>query len=514
MLSKRMSANSFSSIEESSVHYHKPGTNSVASTSTTSTYTPSLSSNHSSRPYQASPHKSRSRTKSQPFPFDPSAPRAGSPPAMPTRIPVLGRGTTPVPASPPTQDWSVLHEPAPFSTPSSHSHEPYDVTPAMSPEPIRQSFESEERPFEHWYRGEVARNGGVGELRVGSRKEMLEIANYGHRAREQAKRKRAESVTGTPMSKARLVPRESFYMDEEEEHKGPSVLDEGPLTDIDNDEETDKESMHRNGVVNGYHDEHEDEDLFSEPDPEPGLSGRRSTTPTPSRMPIRQHPEPPSTPHGPPPVSHSASSSTSTQLPNGKASITSPKPTPVTSPRPPAKPSKSYSQPLLPSSTSKKRTAAAISPSSAPPAKKKSATPRKPPAPKKQVDKRTSVAEYPHLEAGDDTNLANAIPTWTQPTMKTGNWDEVRFCSPVVVPILVLYNVFFRSSSPSLPAKRDWRIITSKEMGAHSRLGSDPYVLSQLLEHLAMIRHDGFAGMVTSRLTVQKWMNSPHLSNP
>jgi serine/arginine repetitive matrix protein 1 len=44
-------------------------------------------------------------------------------------------------------------------------------------------MDSEERPFEHWYRGEVSRNGGVGELRVGKRQEMLDIANYGHMTR-------------------------------------------------------------------------------------------------------------------------------------------------------------------------------------------------------------------------------------------------------------------------------------------------------------------------------------------
>jgi hypothetical protein len=43
----------------------------------------------------------------------------------------------------------------------------------------RPSIDPEERPFEHWYRGEVSRNGSVGELRIGRHMEMLEIANYG-----------------------------------------------------------------------------------------------------------------------------------------------------------------------------------------------------------------------------------------------------------------------------------------------------------------------------------------------
>jgi hypothetical protein len=41
-------------------------------------------------------------------------------------------------------------------------------------------MDSKERPFEHWYRGEVSGNDGIGELRVGRRMEMLEIASYGH----------------------------------------------------------------------------------------------------------------------------------------------------------------------------------------------------------------------------------------------------------------------------------------------------------------------------------------------
>lgn len=50
--------------------------------------------------------------------------------------------------------------------------------------PNRFSSDSDERPFEHWYRGDVSRNGGVGELRVARKQEMLDIANYGHTLRQ------------------------------------------------------------------------------------------------------------------------------------------------------------------------------------------------------------------------------------------------------------------------------------------------------------------------------------------
>lgn len=43
----------------------------------------------------------------------------------------------------------------------------------------RESME-EEGEYEHWYRGDVSRSGGVGELKVAKRREMLDIANYGH----------------------------------------------------------------------------------------------------------------------------------------------------------------------------------------------------------------------------------------------------------------------------------------------------------------------------------------------
>ena len=38
---------------------------------------------------------------------------------------------------------------------------------------------------------------------------------------------------------------------------------------------------------------------------------------------------------------------------------------------------------------------------------------------------RGSVAYYPTPD-GDDEDMADAIPSWTQPVHREGNWDEVR----------------------------------------------------------------------------------------
>jgi serine/arginine repetitive matrix protein 1 len=99
-----------------------------------------------------------------------------------------------------------------------------------------------EKPFEHWYRGEVSRNGGVGELRVGKRMEMLKIANYGHTLKTKVldtripilsavgdgrrRRKRAGSVSGIGTWE---LDRGSLYLDEERAMEVARVFDEGPL---------------------------------------------------------------------------------------------------------------------------------------------------------------------------------------------------------------------------------------------------------------------------------------------
>ena len=140
---------------------------------------------------------------------------------------------------------------------------------AQEESPPRPSIDSEEGPYEHWYRGEVSRNGGVGELKVGRRQEMLEIANYGHMIRsrdrdrklrkqqplgiggvyedgyrdewrgqpqhpsewtERGQRKRAGSIGGLTNKERE---RGSLYLDDED--GGERVMDQEPLTDLDLD---------------------------------------------------------------------------------------------------------------------------------------------------------------------------------------------------------------------------------------------------------------------------------------
>ena len=116
----------------------------------------------------------------------------------------------------------------------------------LESEPTSRPSSDEERPYQHWYRGDVSRNGGVGEYRVGKRMEMLDIANYGHALRTPASRarpyeepiprsenpsvvarKRAESVSS--------MERASIYIDPEDDTVTGRVLDEMPLTDIENE---------------------------------------------------------------------------------------------------------------------------------------------------------------------------------------------------------------------------------------------------------------------------------------
>lgn len=98
----------------------------------------------------------------------------------------------------------------------------------------------EEKPFVHWYRGDVSRNGGVGEYRVGKREEMLDIASFGHKPLNKARRpqeshglppmfndrslrKRAESISS--------IERTSLHLENPDGSITGRLLDEAPLED-------------------------------------------------------------------------------------------------------------------------------------------------------------------------------------------------------------------------------------------------------------------------------------------
>ncbi|KAG8804108.1 hypothetical protein FRC17_006037 [Serendipita sp. 399] len=106
--------------------------------------------------------------------------------------------------------------------------------PSMEEEPSEN-----ERPFEHWYRGEAARNGGVGELRI-AKAEMMQIAQFGHRTGTAPRYSPlGMNTTGGLRRRAGSVDekRDSWVMDDVA-LKMSKVIDESPLTDLEGDDYT------------------------------------------------------------------------------------------------------------------------------------------------------------------------------------------------------------------------------------------------------------------------------------
>lgn len=379
----------------------------------------------------------------------------------------------------------LLHESPPFPPSSSatslaytpttngyHHHAHGEAEEFMDAAPSRQSMESEEQPFEHWYRGEVSRNGGVGELRVGKRQEMLDIANYGHLIRSanaNAKRKaapgewendapyreertsqhyssgrgrhrkRAGSIGG--LTEAERV-RGSVYFDEANLDAVGRVLDENPLTDLDDDYTSDVASLSSYNRVehdyipgvgdisttttvvapNPYSDVAVDMHLTPRMDD-------RSTTPTPMSQSQRGQ-YPPTRIPGP----SKSRQSTETRAETPSTLNTSTRSTVNVST---SSTSKTPSPPLVAPSANGKRSVSGqsvgggpgkrgVSPAT-PNAKRrmpvKSLRGKQTPVKLPSKEQRESVGQYPSPGEGED--MADAIPTWTQPVPRTGNWDEV-----------------------------------------------------------------------------------------
>ncbi|KAF9479913.1 hypothetical protein BDN70DRAFT_657638 [Pholiota conissans] len=353
------------------------------------------------------------------------------------------------------QPIGLLNESPPFPTDSTMSSGFTQAgnyrNASLEEAPPRASTDSEERPYEHWYRGEVSRNGGVGELRVGRRQEMLDIANYGHLIESKKNapkrlppmnvetdtrraRKRAGSIAGITNKERE---RESIYLDEEHVDDVGRVMDENPLTDLEGEgSEVQSLSEGYSGVAYAYI-----PGAGDTPSNEwTTVAGahERSTTPTPSMLPrpsSRQQGNVPPT-RIPGPSSRRSSESRSTVNtsppigghPNG--SISSSSKTPTASP-PPAQSSSSSSRLNATTNNTSPTSAAAqkrgISPGSKKargPAAKAITKSKTAPGRQQQGDIRESVAYYP-TPAGDGEDMADAIPSWTQPVPKEGNWDEV-----------------------------------------------------------------------------------------
>lgn len=324
---------------------------------------------------------------------------------------------------------NIMNEPPPFSTSSITSSvlsKQFHEDPHLPPP--RPSNESEERPFEHWYRGDVHRNGGVGELRVGKRMEMLRIANFGHDIKTNTqrfaprdfsasleysrRRKRADSVSG-------LGERESLYLDEQRANEADMVLDESPPTDIDGDPDTDPEDMY---------DSYAGADqatlnlAFSASTPHLIRSSAENT-----RSEVLAH-QTTSTEIPPTriPVARAASeplrANTSTDTARSSETLV-PSPPPSIGSLPQPTSSRSQTQSPNQPSSNKRRAKSPASPSvPSTPKKSKSKVKTPPSAARRKEDNRSSVASYPTPE-GD--GMVDAIPTWTQPVQKSGTWDEV-----------------------------------------------------------------------------------------
>ncbi|KAF8440787.1 hypothetical protein L210DRAFT_961085 [Boletus edulis BED1] len=331
------------------------------------------------------------------------------------------------PATPPMasirhQRSNIMNEPAPFATSSitssirSRTQEPIHLVP-------RPSTDSEERPFEHWYRGDVHRNGGVGELRVAKHVEMLQIANYGHTIRATVRgqtrnvsgqmdstrgRKRADSVgAGT---------QESLYLDDRTMDVD-MVFDESPPTDIEADPDTYPDTFYDAYTAVDAEPDADDTVHANVGASTPGrplvpASSSRSQTPTnaiPDHNTTAKHATHPRAAGGPSaPLRTSAESTAPTRSITGTRARAGSRTTSPTSQ-------------LSDQSHTKRRakSPATSSPTSTP--KKARIRAKTTPPMSRREDPRNSIATYPTPE-GD---MVNAIPTWTQPVQKTGNWDEV-----------------------------------------------------------------------------------------
>lgn len=417
-------------------YHHQPRPSAIPRPSTQSR--PSDSSNRSTPPAFT-----RTRTLSQPFPFNPDttdrsvaspSPSISPPPlSAVSRIPVKARAgsvSTSTHSTPrmdgriskdtyyaadaigPRHKVSALvNEQPPFSSHRSDT----------DAESVRFSSESEERPFEHWYRGDVSRNGGVGEFRVARRKEMLDIASYGHSTMKRipsrsASRFGAHTELTSPRRRAGstgLDTRSSFYM-EEPRSKDDLVLDEVPPSvmaysdpEPEDDHESDMDYYFNSHITTGS------------PPPASFESEPRQTTMA-SRIP---------TPSQKRPSRDDAQTTRSTTTPEPvRGSSDSPSTSSTAPPRTPTPRARSQTPTKVAGNQTPKQKPKSPGPDKSPrpngTAKRVKTTLKTPPSAhkvKKEEESRRSVGVYPTT---DLENPEHAIPTWTQP-IANSNWDEV-----------------------------------------------------------------------------------------
>jgi len=405
-------------------------------------------------------------------PSQPQSPEISNQPFPEQRGPQRGvlasstRSIVELPSRSTRQGAALLNESPPFTsvaTMSSFSQQDHDTH--QNEDPPRPSIDSEERPYEHWYRGEVSRNGGVGELKVGRRQEMLDIANYGHAIGKKKKpattrvqptalvdeprrhRKRADSIGG--MTDKEREERGSLYLDDEHASKVGRVLDESPLTDLEGEGSEINSVSEHVGPYAYIPDVEDNPTPIPEPwTPTPGTYEARSFTPTPIPSSMIPRPSSRQQQQSVPPTRIPAPSSSRRSSESRQSATTSTTPAPMTrgasepprlpsssnTPSPPPTSSSSHSRQqtytnnTLPPTPGQKRAVSPASKKSRTTASK--ATRAKTTASRKEQDEqqnRKSLAYYPTPAGQGDDDMADAIPSWTQPIHREGNWDEACF---------------------------------------------------------------------------------------
>ena len=377
------------------------------------------------------------------------------------RMEVDEPGAIPYSLSYKTRNTQILNEPPPFS-PSASSMLSSDLqyeqsrlvgvyTQEAAPRP---STDSVERPFEHWYRGESTRNGGVGELRVG-RSEMLDIAQFGHRPQPRVNPMsgvvsvsvaNAASLfvsrrTGS-LDRSRSGERESWFIDDKTRDAmglalNGKVMDESPLTDLEDVDATTEgpESVigHRGRQRESWRSPgRRDDNAAQSVAAQEQYSIRSASTPPFASMDaIVQQPPPmaSSTSMGTAASvvrgnskksTKSSKSSKSTTLTAGRRTPTSTKAIPVTSakgatPAANGTPSaaRSPTASKVPVITQKVKAKAAAKSKPRP-------APKSAPAPAPTLELHNLASE----SITDDT-LVDAIPVFSTPVPKGGNWDDM-----------------------------------------------------------------------------------------
>ena len=450
----------------------------------------------------------------------------------------------------------ILHEPPPFS-PSVSSmltsdlqYEQSRLVGVYSQEAApRPSTDSVERPFEHWYRGESTRNGGVGELRVG-RSEMLDIAQFGHRPQP-----RVNAMSGVvtmsvanaaslfvsrrrgSLDRSRSGERESWFIDDKTREAmrfGGKVMDESPLTDLEDVDGTTEgpESVigHRGRQRGSWRGSGRQEDNATQSSAAQEQYSIRSasTPPFASMDAIAQQPPPmvSSTSMGTAASlvrenskksTKSSKSSKSTTLTGGRRTPTSTKAMSTTS----AKGAAAAATPAMPATNgTPSATRSKISKVPAQKAKAKAAAKPKPkPAPKSTpAATPAATSEVVHLasESTTDDTLVDAIPVFSTPMPRSGNWDDMVL--PTVAKKLGLEGYGVRTENGvvakndvMLPNKRATLVfpVSGDKIGSLKGLSDSCY---RLQGHLGMITRR-YTGKTMSQRTSSGDSLSPNLSD-